>query len=162
MVSVATNRTGDAAQLSLHQTGQLTKFHHESFPVCERFRFVPLVRTLRYAQWPAVILGLAFAVVSLVANPLWAVTALLVGFLLTILGQFRMLSSGANYQALMRGLMPTLVLGMFVVNYPGLLPATFPHLQFGFLETIAALLLAASYWFVAHQRTKQDLIRLRD
>lgn len=126
----------------------------------ERYRFVPLVRCLRLAQWPAVALGLAFVVTSLVASPLWSTVALLVAFLVAMLGQANALACLAVRDALLRGFMPAFIVGMLLVNFPGLWPEVFPHLELDRSAILAAGMLSVGYWYVAYQRTQQDLIRL--
>jgi hypothetical protein len=128
----------------------------------ERFRFVPFIRLLRRSQWPALVGGLAFVGLTLARSPGLAATAILAACIVGILSQIRLLGYGAVYQPLMRGFMPAFVVSMLVVNFPGLWPAAVPQLKLGMLEIGAAAMLAVGYWYVAHQRTTQDLIRLRD
>lgn len=128
----------------------------------ERYRFVPFIRTLRRAHGAAAFFALAFGVVSMAVSPVWSVVALLVGFLFAMLGQFRMLACGGNFQAWLRGFQPALVLGMLAVHFPGLLPQDQPQLQLSHLALGAAVLVAFGSWYVAFQRTQQDLLRLRD
>jgi uncharacterized membrane protein YdcZ (DUF606 family) len=128
----------------------------------DRYRWVPFVRALRRAQWLAIIGGLAFVVVSMAASPLLSVTAFLAACVVAMLSQFRALTCGANYQALMRGFMPLMLLSMGLVNFPGWTSQTFPRLELSGSAFAALLLLSTGYWYVAHQRTVQDLLRLRD
>ncbi len=129
----------------------------------ERFRWVPLVRLARWAQIPAALFVVAYLVVALIASPMNSVLAFQVGFLVALVGQARMVVLGAVRQALLRGFLPAIVLGVTLANLQGV--PTHPQsqtLQLGLGPLVVALLAAVGFWYVAHQRTQQDLIRLRD
>jgi hypothetical protein len=128
----------------------------------ERFRFVALVRLLRHAQWLAVGAGLAFIGSIAWAAPLLSFLGLAGGAVIALLMQARLLEGGATYQFSMRGLLPALVLGVVVANLPESPALADTALALDVLALCAAPVLAFGYWYVAHQRTQQDLMAVFD
>lgn len=129
----------------------------------ERFRWVPLVRLARWAQIPAAFLVVIYLVVALIASPMNSVLAFQLAFLVALVGQARMVVLGAVRQALLRGFLPAIVLGVTLANLDGVPTHPQSHtLQLGLASLAMALLAAGGFWYVAYQRTQQDLIRLRD
>lgn len=128
-----------------------------------QFRWVPLVRAARWAYVPASVLAALYLGLALAAAPFGSTLALYGALVLAIVAQARLLLLGDFRQALLRGILPTAILAVTSVNALGfeLHPDSPPMLLSAGFVVVAALS-AAGFWHVAHQRTQQDLLRLRD
>lgn len=128
----------------------------------ERFRWVPVVRTLRGARLAASVAVLVFIGIATASSPLLSVLTLLVGCLVAMLGQAQRLTHGAVGKAFFGGFIPWLVTLFALVNLYLLPQQAFPGLQLSLTALLPAALTALLLALATRLRDEQDLLRLRD
>ncbi len=128
-----------------------------------RFRWVSLVRLCRCARGAAALMVALLFALAMAASPLVTVTSLLLACLLAMLSQGALLVYGALWQVGLRAFLPALLLLVTFANLQGVaLPHATGELAFSPLAAVLAVACALGFWLIAEQRTRQDLLRLRD
>ncbi len=127
-----------------------------------RYRCVTLIRALRAMHIPAAVAMLCAVLTALAGSPTASVLALLVAFIATMLSSSRDIIHGMFRRVWLQGLAPWLLSLVALVNFtyvPTSATGAMPLPTSGF---VLALLVAAGFIYIAHQRDAQALIALRD
>ena len=119
-----------------------------------RYRFVPLVRLLRWLQYLGLLYWLAFVLVTLGQFPLWTIVALLSSALVATVVVSRA-NNPSTYENLMRYVAPTLLVGVALAHTGSWADFPIPRLEVSVAVALQAMASAACMWACAELRYRQ-------